>query len=143
MDHATERVFRQMLGLFVAKDMDGMADLWAPDGTAAFPFAEAGAPTLLEGREAVRDYLVRYPDVYDTTGVSVARVHRTEDPETIIVELSSEGRAVRTGAAYRMDYVQVVTVQDGMIAEIRDYWSPVQVARAGGALEELRKGLEA
>jgi len=142
MDRSPEGVFRRMLELLLAKDMDGVAELWAPEGTAAFPFAEGGAPTLLSGREAVRDYLSGYPEVFDVTGVSGVRVHHTVDPETIVVELSSEGRTVRTGAPYRMDYVTVLTVRDGGIIECRDYWSPVQTARASGNLETLREGLE-
>ncbi|MFV2172677.1 nuclear transport factor 2 family protein [Actinomadura sp. LOL_016] len=143
MDRTPEGVFRRMLELLMAKDMDGIAGLWAPDGTIAFPFAEAGAPTRLDGREAVREYLAGYPDVYDVTGVPAARVHRTGDPETVVLEFSAEGRTVRTGAPYRMDYVTVVTVRDGLIIECRDYWSPVQAARASGGLEALREGLEA
>ncbi|MDA0563786.1 nuclear transport factor 2 family protein [Streptomonospora sp. S1-112] len=141
MDRSPEGVFRRLLELLVAKDMAGIAELWAPDGTAEFPFAEAGAPTRLSGRAAVRDYLAGYTDVYDVTGVAAVRVHRTGDPETVVAEFSAEGRTVRTGAPYRMDYITVVTVRDGLIAEYRDYWSPVQAARAGGALEALRKGL--
>jgi len=143
MDRSPEGVFRRMLELLTAKDMDGIAGLWAPDGTAEFPFAEAGAPTRLSGREAVRAHLAGYPDVYDVTGVMAVRVHRTADPETVIAEFSSEGRSVRTGAPYRMDYITVVTVRSGLITEYRDYWSPVQTARAGGDLEALCKQLEA
>lgn len=81
--------------------------------------------------------------MYDVTGIPAVRVHRTEDPATVVAEFSAEGRAVRTGAPYRMDYIAVVTVRDGLIAEYRDYWSPVQAARASGSLAALRKGLEA
>ncbi|MBB4932229.1 hypothetical protein F4561_003049 [Lipingzhangella halophila] len=142
MDRSPEGVLRRLQELLAAKDMDGIAGLWAPDGTAEFPFAEAGAPTRLSGREAVRDYLAGYPDVYDVTGVPAIRVHRTGDPETIVAEFSAEGRTVRTGAPYRMDYIAVITVRDGWITEYRDYWSPVQAARASGDLETLRKELE-
>ncbi|GAB3457982.1 nuclear transport factor 2 family protein [Streptomonospora sediminis] len=132
-----------MLELLVAKDMDGVAGLWAPEGAAVFPFAEAGAPTRLSGREAVRGYLAGYPGVYDVSGVPAVQVHRTAGtPETIVAEFSTEGRTVRTGAPYRMDYIAVITVQDGAITEYRDYWSPVQAARAAGGLQTLRKELD-
>lgn len=143
MDRSPEGVFRRMLELLQAKDMDGIAGLWAPDGTVAFPFAEAGAPTRLRGRQAVRDYLAGYPDVYDVTGVPTVRVHHTTDPDTVVAEFSARGRTVRTGTPYRMDYIAVVTVRDGLITECRDYWSPVQAARAGGDLEALREELRA
>ncbi|MFC4562428.1 nuclear transport factor 2 family protein [Nocardiopsis mangrovi] len=143
MDRSPEGVFRRMLDLLATKDMDGIAGLWAPEGTAEFPFAEAGAPKRLEGREAVRDYLAGYTDVYDVTGIPAVRVHRTGDPETVVAEFSAEGRTVRTGAPYRMDYIAVITVQDGSITGYRDYWSPVQAARAGGDAAAPRKELEA
>ena len=41
-------------------------------------------------------------------------------------------------ASYRLDYVTVVTVQDGLITHYRDYWSPLAAASAArNALPEL------
>ncbi|MDV6290976.1 nuclear transport factor 2 family protein [Streptomyces sp. UP1A-1] len=52
-----KRPFAELLELLSAKDMDAVADLWAENGTAEFPFAEGASPRRLTGREAVRDYL--------------------------------------------------------------------------------------
>ena len=136
-----ERAVERMRELLLAKDMDAVAELWAPDGIAEFPFAEAGAPRRLDGREAVRAYLAGYPAVFDVHDMRAHRVHHTTDPATVVVELTSHGRTVATGAAYRMDYVAVVTTRDGLITSYRDYWSPVQVERARGALTELAESL--
>jgi ketosteroid isomerase-like protein len=138
-----EDTFRRMLELLLAKDMDGIADLLAPDGAAQFPFAEAGAPTRLAGREQVRRYLDGYPDRMDVTAVPAVTVHSTTDPDTIVVEFTAHGRTVRTDTPYQLDYIAVITVRDGHIAHYRDYWSPVATARAAGTLPELLAALNA
>ncbi|GAA2675435.1 MULTISPECIES: nuclear transport factor 2 family protein [Actinosynnema] len=142
MDNDPELTFRRLLEHLLAKDMDAVADLWAVDGTAEFPFAEAGSPTRLEGREQVRAYLAGYPDLLDVTGVPALVVHRTADPSTAVVEFTAVGRATATGVPYRLDYVSVVTVEEGLFTAYRDYWSPVAAARATGALGGLTAALD-
>lgn len=113
------------LELLLAKDMSGFADLWATDGTMEFPFAPPGWPTRLDGREAVREYLRGYTDVYDIRSVTEQTVHETTDPEVIIAELEVAGVVVHTGAPYQRRYISVLTVRDDRIAGYRDYWSPL------------------
>jgi ketosteroid isomerase-like protein len=115
----------EALGLLLAKDMSGFADLWAIDGTMEFPFAPPGWPTRLDGREAVREYLRGYTDVYDIKSVTEQTVHETTDPEVIIAEIEVDGVLVRTGQPHQRRYISVITVRDGHIAGYRDYWSPL------------------
>lgn len=137
MSRTPEETFRRLLDLLLAKDMDAVADLWAPQGTAEFPFAEGASPRQLTGREAVRSYLAGYPDLLDVRAVPQVTVHRTGRPDTVVVEFTAEGRTVRTGRPYRLGYVTVITTERGLITRYRDYWSPVAVASAAGALPEL------
>lgn len=118
-------VFDKGLDLLLAKDMSGFAGLWAAEGTMEFPFAPPGWPTRLHGREAVREYLRGYPDVFDIKSVIGQTVHETTDPEVIIAEIEVDGVTVRTGEPYRRRYISVITVRDGQIAGYRDYWSPL------------------
>lgn len=117
-------VFDTAMDRLLAKDMSGFADLWAADGTMEFPFAPPSRPAGLKGREAVREYLRGYTEVYDVTSIEKT-VHETVDPEVIIVELLATGLQVRTGDPYRNRYISVITVRDGQIVEYRDYWSPL------------------
>ncbi|GLY71404.1 nuclear transport factor 2 family protein [Amycolatopsis taiwanensis] len=137
MSSTPEETFRRLLDLLLAKDMDAIADLWADDGIAEFPFATEISPRQLAGREEVRDYLAGYPEVMDVREISAVTVHHTERPDTIVVEFTANGRTVRTGEPYRLDYVVVITVRDGLITRYRDYWSPLAAAAAAGALPEL------
>ena len=120
-------LFDRALDLLLAKDMSGFADLWATDGTMEFPFAPPGWPARLDGREAVREYLRGYTDVFDIKTFAEKTVHETTDPEVIVVEMEVEGVLVRTGESYRNRYISVIMVRDGHIAGYRDYWSPAAV----------------
>ncbi|TQM36768.1 nuclear transport factor 2 family protein [Pseudonocardia cypriaca] len=137
MPRTSEETFRLLLDLLLKKDMDAVADLWAEDGTAEFPFAEGTAPRRLAGREAVRDYLAGYPDLMDVHSVPVVTVHHTRQPDTVIVEFTAHGRTVRTGEPYRLDYIAVITVRNGQIVHYRDYWNPLAAASAAGTLPDL------
>ena len=143
MPHTPEETMRRLLDLVLAKDMDAVADLWAEDGTAETPFATGDGPHRLVGREAIRGYLTGYTDVYDVREIPAITVHRTERPDTAVVEYHANGRTVRTGEPYRMDYIVVITVRDGLITRFRDYWSPVANATAAGTLPGLLDALRA
>ncbi len=141
MPRTPEDTFRRLLDLLPAKDMNAVADLWAPEGTAEFPFAAGAAPRRLNGREAVRGYLAGYPELMDVREIPLVTVHRTERPETIVAEFTAHGGTVRTGEPYQLDYIAVVTVRNGLITHYRDYWNPLAAAAAAGTLPELLDSL--
>lgn len=74
--------------------------------------------------------------------VAALTVRPTEDADTAVIEWTAEGRTVRTGERYRLDYVVVLTVRDDRITVYRDYWSPLATARAAGRLPELIASLD-
>ncbi|ONI81365.1 hypothetical protein ALI144C_21995 [Actinosynnema sp. ALI-1.44] len=138
-----EETFRRLLDLLLAKDMAAVADLWAEDGTAEFPFAVGSSPRRLTGREEVRAYLADYPELVDVREIPAVTVHHTGKPDTVVVEFTANGRTVRTGEPYQLDYIAVITVQDGLITHYRDYWNPLAAATAAGRLPELLDSLVA
>lgn len=141
MPRTPEEVMRTLLDLMLAGDTDAVAELWAEDGTAEFPFATGLSPRELVGRDEVRRYLAGFPQVYDMREVPAITVHHTQQPDTAIVEYHATGLSLRTGKPYRMDYVVVIAVQDGLITRFRDYWSPLASAAASGTLPELIESL--
>ncbi|MGV9852133.1 nuclear transport factor 2 family protein [Streptomyces sp. NPDC003442] len=136
-----EETFRQLLDLLLTKDMDAVAGLWAEHGSAEFPFAAGDSPQRLAGRAEVRDYLAGYPELMDVRAIPAVTVHHTERPDTIVVEFTAHGRTRRTGESYRLDYITVITVLDGLITHYRDYWNPLAAASAAGTLPELLDSL--
>ncbi|HZG05405.1 MAG TPA: nuclear transport factor 2 family protein [Streptomyces sp.] len=120
----------------LAHDMDGFADLWAPDGTMDFPFAPPGWPRP-RGREEVRAYLRDYTDHVDLRAITHQKRHETGDPDTLVLEWGVDGTALATGRPYRIDYVAVITVGEQGVVSYRDYWSPLAAGHALGRLPEL------
>jgi ketosteroid isomerase-like protein len=118
-----ERVHR----LAMVYDIEGEADLFAPDGVLEWPFAPAGAPRRLQGREEIRAVLgplarrVRQAGTR-MTGFHNVVVHETLDPEVIIVEFEAHGEVEATGSTYELPYIQVFRVRDGEIVWFRDYF---------------------
>ncbi|ANZ40468.1 hypothetical protein BBK82_35100 [Lentzea guizhouensis] len=141
MPSSPEETFRRLVDLLLAKDMNAVADLWAEDGVAEFPFAAGTSPRQLAGREEIRGYLTGYPERMDVREIPAVTVHHTEVPDTVVVEYSANGHTVRTGKPYQLDYVVVITVKDGLITRYRDHWNPLATAAAAGTLSELLDSL--
>jgi ketosteroid isomerase-like protein len=69
-------------------------------------------------------------------------VRPTDRTDTVVVEWTATGRTVATRRPYRLDYIVVLTVRDGLIALFRDYWSPLSAAAAAGDLGRLIDSFE-
>jgi ketosteroid isomerase-like protein len=109
-------------------DMAGQADLFAEDGVMEFPFAPAGTPRRLEGRDAIRDILGGAVEWAKESGMRLLdhgqyTIHDTTDPEVIVVEFDAHGRVGTDGETRTCPYLQVLRVRNGEIVLFRDYWS--------------------
>ncbi|MFI9356780.1 nuclear transport factor 2 family protein [Streptomyces lydicus] len=130
-------LYRQGLRLLLEKHMDGWVALCADNAVLEFPFAPEGYPRRVAGRAAIAAYLRDYPDHIDLRAIPHLKIHRTDAPDTVVVEMRATGRIVATGAPYDMAYVVVVTVADGRITHYRDYWNPLAVP---ASLSEAKAG---
>lgn len=119
------RVLHRGLDLLLAKDMPGFIGLYADDAVMEFPFAPPGAPTRLEGRAQVHDYLIDYPRHVDIHEIGEVNVMQTDDPEVIVAEFAARGVMVETEKPYLAKYIAVLTIRDGQIQRYRDYWNPM------------------
>lgn len=135
---SAREVFEQAKRLTLAKDLDGFADLFAPEGVHELPFAPPGLPRRLEGRETLREYFAAITSTpLKHTGYTNMTVHETADPGVIIAEYDAEGAVTGTGRTYQLRYVQVVHVRDGQITLWRDYSNPLGVAELLGRIPDL------
>ena len=124
-------------------DMDGQADLYAPDGVLELPFAPPGVPHRIWGREEIRAFLGAAGQRARQAGRRIVRydpvvVHETADPEVIVAEFDLHGEVAATGEAYRMPFVQVMRVRGGEIVSMRDYFATetVPAVFGGGATRD-------
>jgi ketosteroid isomerase-like protein len=129
-------VVEQLLGRISNQDWAGLAELYAEDAVVEYPFALPG-PRRLEGRPAIRRYfesVSRLPLQLRARDISV---HRTRDPEVVVVEYGYDALATSTGRSFRLANIQVTTVRDGLIVNSRDYHNHVAMADAVGRLDDL------
>ena len=125
---AAQEVVKQYLDQLQALELEANADLFAPEGVMEFPFAPAGTPGRIEGREEIRRLLVAGGERarrmgHQPTGLHHLVTHLTQDPEVVIVEFEAHGQVGAPGNTYRLPFIQVFRVRDGAILSIRDYWT--------------------
>jgi uncharacterized protein len=111
--------------LILDGDIDGFADLFALDGVIEAPFAPPGAPSRLEGREAIREYsrhLMASP--LRLVDFEVIELYQTQDPEVVIVELRTKGTITTTGRPFTATSIQVLRIREGEIVLFRDFADP-------------------
>jgi uncharacterized protein len=115
-------VLAQRRQLILSGDTDGYADLFAPAGVIESPFAPPGAPSRLEGQEAIREYSrhvmaspVRLEDFEEV------ELHQTQDPEVVIVEVRAKATLTTTGRSFVTTSIQIYRIREGQIVLLRDF----------------------
>lgn len=131
-------LFARAQDLFLAKDLDGFADMFADDGVHELPFAPPGVPKHLQGRENIRGYFAAITSTpMQLTELRDLTIYETTDPEVILAEYEAAGIVVSTGQPYISRYIQVLRARNGKVALWRDYWNPLAGAQALGRLPQL------
>ncbi|MET9018571.1 nuclear transport factor 2 family protein [Actinopolymorpha sp. NPDC004070] len=133
----------QFLETTVSGRMGDLADFYAPTVVIEMPFApEVLYPARTEvTREQLRERFTAGASSRRYTRLDNVRIHQTEDPETVVVEYELEGVTVETEEPFRLKYVMVMTIRDGLIVHSRDYADPLAGARVLGRLPELLSSL--
>jgi ketosteroid isomerase-like protein len=120
-------VFDRVLRALQDVQIDVYVDLFAADATFELPFAPPGVPRRIDGREAISMFirsgaerLRAAPPQWRFRSVVV---HETVDPEVIVTEFEVHG--VSAGTPHQFSNLQVMTVREGEIVSLRDYWNPL------------------
>jgi len=122
---AAQHSVREHLRLTAAGLTDEWVMLFAPDAVLEFPFAPAGVPRKVAGREALHAHMRHFPEMFDVEFVDLV-FHDTVDPSLVIVEFRSTGTARPTSKPYEQMCISVVrTDDDALITHYLDYWNPL------------------
>jgi ketosteroid isomerase-like protein len=110
-----------------------MSRVYAVDAVHEFPFTRPGAPSRLEGRDEIVNWITAgwkaYPLKYER--YRTLAIYDTTDPETIIVEQEALGTSASTGE-FALPNIVVLTVRNGQIARLRDYVNILAATAAMG-----------
>jgi uncharacterized protein (TIGR02246 family) len=116
-------ILAQRRRLILSGDVDGFAELFAPDGVIEGPFTgPPGAAMRLEGREAIREYSRQVmASPLRLEDFEVTELYQTQDPEVVIVEMRTKGTLTATGRSFVATSIQVLRIREGQIVLFRDY----------------------
>ncbi|WP_439663821.1 nuclear transport factor 2 family protein [Lentzea sp. HUAS TT2] len=127
---AAQHAVAEHLRLTAAGRIDDWVALFAPDAVLEFPYAPAGVPGRVVGREALVAHMAGFPETFDVEFVDLV-FHHTVDPKLAIAEFRSTGTALPTGKPYEQTCISVVrTDDDGLITRYLDYWNPLVAIEA-------------
>jgi ketosteroid isomerase-like protein len=122
-------VFERVHRLILERRFDAYADQFADDATFELPFAPPGIPRRVRGREAIRAFFRAGTERAETATrrwqFRSVIVHETADPDVVITEFEVHGEHLTTGEPYHFANLQVITVRNGQIVSLRDYWNPL------------------
>jgi ketosteroid isomerase-like protein len=122
----------------IEEGLDGLADgghffeLLAEDVAFDYIITTPGYPRHVEGRQAVAELYRPYGETIVLDRCDDLAVHRDRDTGVVVLEYSSQGRVVASGAPYANRYISVLTIADRKVKSWRDYLDPVAVFDALG-----------
>lgn len=132
-------MLRRVLGDRLAPDAESFFDMVAPDGVVEFPFAPPGFSKRLVGHDALAAHLKRVGGRVEFHRMGEPTVHRTVDPDLVIIEFEGFGRGIATGQPYHQTYIAVIRMVGEYIAHIREYWNPLEVFRTLKSQSEVEE----
>jgi ketosteroid isomerase-like protein len=101
------------------------------------PDVEWSAPedgTTYRGREGVRHRLEEWLESFDDYRYEIRRIIDCEGNE-VLVEATEVGRGAISGAEVRSTNYELLTIRDGMIVRIREYYDKDNALEAAGLSE--------
>jgi ketosteroid isomerase-like protein len=124
-------VLERMREAAIARSAGDMSRVYAVDAVHEFPFARPGVPARLEGRDAIMSFISAF---WSTSPLRYERyrtiaIHRTTDPDTIVVEQEVQGTSSTTGS-FVLPNIMVLNARHGEIAYLRDYANLLAVEAA-------------
>jgi ketosteroid isomerase-like protein len=132
---ADKQVIEAYLDAVGSLRVEEVAPLFREDGRVLLPYAPLGIPQEVAGRSAIKEYYESLPQMIGALNFSGYRVQATETPGEYLAEYTSDASMRATGAAYRNTYITKVTVTDGGIAELTEFFDPIRLVEAmGGAI---------
>lgn len=130
--HGDKRVIEAYLDAVGSLRVEEVAPLFHEEGRVLLPYAPLGIPHEVEGRPAIADYYGALPQMIGALNFSDYRVQATETPGEYVAEYTSNAFMRATGASYRNAYITKVTVTDGRIAELTEFFDPIRLVEAMG-----------
>ena len=111
-----------------------LLEMLTEDAVIEFPYHLPTTPTRLGGKQEIVSFFSGFGDFLVLDATHLIAAHQTADPQVAILEYEGTGTATQTGKPYQQTYITVLTFRDEQISHWKDYWNPLSVLAATGAL---------
>ncbi|HTK07303.1 MAG TPA: nuclear transport factor 2 family protein [Ktedonobacteraceae bacterium] len=128
--------------LLSEKDIDSWMSLLEDNFVIEFPFAPQGRPGRIEGKADLYPYIQGILNDIEFLSIPQQQIHLTLNPDIIVAEITCQARIIATGSTYNMRYVWIMRTKDGKLIHQRDYWNPLALREAMGALDASKQKSE-
>ncbi len=126
-------LLQKHLALFVCNlPVEQATEVYHEDVTIEFPYAPEGHTRSLAGRDALLAFFSRIPGFAKDFRVGDPVVREIEGG--LVAEYTGQSTFIESGLPYAQDYVLFMTVRDGKISAMREYYDGQRVLRALGEL---------
>jgi len=130
MSASAADVLRRHFETFV-DDPEQWKTLVADDIVWELPFAPSlGHPSKLVGKDQVLNHVGWFVGAVESFKFFDLRIQTSTDAHAASAQVNAEGTAKQTGKTYSQEYVLFVSVRDGKLTHIREYFDPVKAAYA-------------
>ena len=120
-------VVRRAFAAVRVGDVEGQLAHFTEVAVLEMPYADP--PVRLEGKDQIRARLAPALEIFRFT-LTVTGVYACPDPDTLVLEYTSDGQVTTTGKPYRNSYVGFFRVRTRLISFQREYYNPVPASRA-------------
>ncbi|MEV4510992.1 nuclear transport factor 2 family protein [Dactylosporangium sp. NPDC049525] len=117
----------QYNALFAAKRFADWSLLFQPDCRFEVAYPLPPLPAVLHGRDELVGFIGALAEAVGDVRIDRQSTHHTIDPDVVITEhrLSVE---LLGGGQYQNQYISVIQLRDGLIAEVREYYGSIEHA---------------
>jgi ketosteroid isomerase-like protein len=128
MDTDVPEWFANALEHLAEGEMTAWAEIYEDNAVHEFPFAPDWQPKRLEGKAAITAYMQTVP--------STVRLHEwhftgvREAGDELILEGYVQGVRTASGAPFNMEFVWIITHQNGRVSRFMDYMNGLRFTEA-------------
>jgi ketosteroid isomerase-like protein len=126
---ANEATFRELLRRNGSSRFEDAGRLLTEDVVCEWPYPPIPGLTEKTGRDDIVAMFTARMGRMEDFRFTVTAVYPLLDPDTLIVEYTSDTRRRDTGIPYRNDYIAVVRFRDGLVSFWREYLNTILVAK--------------
>ena len=129
IDAATQDGIRASFEAFFAGDLDQTMAMTTPD-VISYDVEEMPDSSVLHGREELRQRLLGFLEIFEDLSLERLDIHEVGERLLVVVQIHAHARATRIPLDQELAYL--CRVQDGLVTEIRVFFSEAD-ARAFAA----------